>query len=261
MRFDHLALEVRGPVLHVILNRPERLNALSGKTLEEVGHCFESLAGRFDVRVAVLRGAGRAFSSGADRENPPGIPSGDSGAEPISARERRYALQVGWRACRAIQHCEVITVACVRGYAIGGGLALALACDLRIAARETVFHIPEVDLGTPLSWGATARLISEIGAARAREMILLCDRVDGERACHWGLVHRAVPERELDAECDILAKRLAAKPELAVHMTKSQFRAYAQTAGLGNVSEMDGDLSAGVRNDPTFQNAFGIDPD
>ena len=92
-----------------------------------------------------------------------------------------------------------MTIARLHGHAIGGGLALALACDFRVAADDALLDLPEVDLGVPLTWGATPRLIHEIGAARARELILLCDRVDAERAERDGLVHRVVPAAALDA--------------------------------------------------------------
>ena len=94
----------------------------------------------------------------------------------------------------------------------------------------------------PLTWGATPRLIHEIGAARARELLLLGDAVDAERAERIGLVHRVLPADGLDAAVRELAGRLAAKPEIAVHMTKTQLRAYARRASLGDVREADGDL-------------------
>jgi enoyl-CoA hydratase/carnithine racemase len=89
-------------------------------------------------------------------------------------------------------------------------------------------------------------LIDEVGAARAREILVLCDRVDAARAERWGLVHRAVPDEELDAAVEEWAGRIAAKPEIAVHMTKTQLRAYRQRAVLGDVSEADGDLLLGA---------------
>jgi methylglutaconyl-CoA hydratase len=134
----------------------------------------------------------------------------------------------------------------VQGHAIGGGFALALACDFRIAARDAVFQVPEVDLGIPLTWGATPRLIHEVGAARAREVILMCDPIGAEQAERWGLIHRAVEPGELERVADDWARRLAAKPEVAVHMTKTQFRAYAARAVLGDVTETDGDILRGA---------------
>jgi methylglutaconyl-CoA hydratase len=114
-----------------------------------------------------------------------------------------------------------------------------------------------VDLGIPLTWGATARLVHEIGAARAREAILLCERFDAQRAAAWGVVHRVVPAAELDAAVDDWAQRLAAKPEIAVHMTKTQLRAYAARARLGDFSESDGDALQAASRSGAARLAFG----
>jgi enoyl-CoA hydratase/carnithine racemase len=241
MPFRSLELERDGPILRVFLNRPERRNALHGEALEEIARLMTELQGDFATRVVVLGGRGPSFCAGADRRDPPGSARlrADSGA---SERERRYVAQLGRRACRAIEALEAVTIARIHGHAVGGGVALAVACDFRIAALDAVFHVPEVDLGVPLTWGATARLVQELGAARARELILLCETVDGRRAEALGLVHRAVPAAGLDAAVADWASRMAAKPEIAVHMTKTQLRAYALRAALGDVTEGDGDL-------------------
>lgn len=238
--YQSLEIEWDGPILRVWLARPARRNALDTQMLEEIARLYASLARDFSVRVVVLGGRGPSFCAGADRRDPPGRDRlrADSGA---SERERRWTAQIGLRACRAIEDAEVPTIARIHGHAIGGGAALALACDFRIAAADTIFSIPEVDLGIPLSWGATARLVHEIGAARTREAILLCESFDAERAASWGVVHRSVPISELDAAVDEWARRLVAKPEIAVHMTKTQLRAYAARARLGDFTESDGD--------------------
>ncbi len=236
-----LDLERDGSLLRVWLNRPERRNALDTGSLEEIEALFASLRSDFTTRVVVLGGRGPAFCAGADRRSPPGSERLASASD-ASDRERRWVSQLGLRACRAVADAEPVTIARIHGYAVGGGLALALACDLRIASQDAWFQVPEVDLGVPLSWGASARLVQEVGAARARELILLCDRLDAERAAAWGVVHRVVPADALDAAVDAWARRLAAKPEVAVHMTKTQFRAYANRALLGDVTESDGDL-------------------
>lgn len=189
----------------------------------------------------VLGGRGASSCAGADRKDSPGSAHLAASSD-ATERERRYVAQIGLRACRAIEEVEAVTIARIHGHAIGGGLALALACDFRIATESTVFHVPEVDLGIPLSWGATPRLIQEVGAARARELILLCERIDAAEALRWGLVHRVVSPETLDATVNDWATRIAAKPEIAVHMTKTQFRAYAHRASLGDVTETDGDV-------------------
>jgi enoyl-CoA hydratase/carnithine racemase len=255
MSWQTLETERDGAILRVWLARPARRNALDTTALEEIAALFTALQRDFATRVVVLGGRGPSFCAGADRRDPPGRArmAADSGA---SERERRHAAQIGLRACRAVEECEAVTIARVHGHAVGGGAALALACDFRIAAEDAVFHVPEVDLGIPLSWGAVARLVHELGAARAREAILLCDRFDARRAEAWGAVHRAVPAAELDAVVDEWARRLAAKPEVAVHMTKTQLRGYALAARLGDVTESDGDLLAAASRLSAARRAF-----
>ena len=129
---------------------------------------------------------------------------------------------------------------------------LALACDLRLAAASTSFRIPEVDLGVPLTWGAAPRLAREVGMARARELVLLGERFDATTAERYGLVNRVVPDDALDAAVHDWARRIAAKPPWAVHMTKSQFQAYGRAVPLGDVTALDGDLlAAATGEDPT----------
>jgi enoyl-CoA hydratase/carnithine racemase len=249
MAYETLSIEQDGAIARVWLNRPERRNALNAQALEELAAAFTDLQRHFDAPVVVLGGRGVSFCAGADRKDPPARLAKGSGA---SARERRYTAQVGRRAVEAIERCEAITIARLHGHAIGGGLAIALACDFRIAAASTVFHIPEVDLGIPLSWGAAPRLAREVGMARAKELILLCDRFDAATAERYGVLNRVVPDPEIDAAVNDWATRLAAKPRWALHMTKTQFRAYARSVVLGDVTEGDGDLiSLASAEDPT----------
>lgn len=256
--FERLEIERDGPLLRVWLARPERRNALDTRALEEVARVFEGLATDWETRCVVLGGRGPSFCAGADRRAPPGAERMRRSAG-ATAREVRHAAQLGRRACLAVERAEVPTVARIHGHAVGGGLALALACDFRVAAEDALFHVPEVDLGIPLLWGAAARLVHEVGAARAREIILLCDRLDAATAAAWSVVHRVVPAARLDAETDGLARRLADKPEIAVHMTKTQMRALAATARLGDVSETDGDLLREASREGVARQAFAPD--
>ena len=238
-------VEREGAVVRVWLARPEKRNALDTMALEELIALYESFATDFEVRVVVLGGRGQAFCAGADRTSPPGFEHMGRGGG-AGERERRWWAQLGARAVAAIADAEVVTIARLHGYVLGGGLCLALACDLRVAATDAQLAFPEVDLGLPLTWGGTARLVHEVGAARARQLILLTDPLDGARAADWGLVHRAVPPSSLDEAVDDWAVRLAAKPEAAVHMAKTQFRALARLSGLGDTTETDGDLLLGA---------------
>jgi enoyl-CoA hydratase/carnithine racemase len=240
MNWKTLNVTYDGPILRVWLDRPDKRNALNGTALEEIATLFDALATDFVTRVVVLGGRGPSFCAGADRSDPPGHARLTASSD-ASERERRWVSQIGFRAARAIERAEVVTIARLHGHVVGGGVVLGAACDFRVAAEGTLFHVPEVDLGIPLTWGGTPRLIAELGAARARELIMLCDRIDAAEAHRIGLVHRLVAATELDATVDALAARLASKPETAVHMTKTQFRAYAARAALGDVTETDGD--------------------
>ena len=246
-----------GGILRVWLNRPAKRNALNTTALDELADCYGRLQREWETRVVVLGGRGLSFCAGADRKDPPASARTrrSSGA---SERERRWASQVGRRACSAIADCEAITIARVHGHAVGGGLALALCCDFRIASSDTVFHVPEVDLGIPLLWGATPKLIYEVGAARAREIILACDRFGGAEAMRWNVVHKSVPAAALDAEVDAFAKRMAGKPEIAVHMAKTQLRGYARGAVLGDATEADADLMLGASRTGVARDSFRI---
>lgn len=250
-----IEIERDGAIVRIWLARPAIHNALDAETLEALIAACHRLQVEFDVPVIVFGGRGPSFSSGADRRNPPARLTRDAGK---NARERRYVAQLGRRVLEAVERLEAITIARLHGHVIGAGVVLALGCDLRVAAASTRFAIPEVDLGIPLTWGAVPRLIREVGAARAKELILLCDRIDAAEALRMGLVNRVVPDAELDAAVDAWATRLAAKAPWALHMTKTQFRAYGRTAVLGDVTEGDGDLlAAASAEDPA---RFGLPP-
>ncbi|MCE7882737.1 MAG: enoyl-CoA hydratase/isomerase family protein [Actinobacteria bacterium ATB1] len=234
-----------GEILHVWMNRPEKRNALNQELLEGIADVFTSVATDYRVRAVVLGGRGRSFCAGVDLTEVPGAerlsPESDAGG-----RERRHLSQMGLRAVRAVKECEVPTVARIQGHAIGGGALVAVACDFRVMADDAVISIPEIDLAIPLTWGGTPLLIAEVGAARARELIMLGDRIVADDAVRIGLAHRAVSPDDLDREASGLAGRLAAKAETAMHMTKTQFRAYESLARLGDVSEADGDMLQGA---------------
>lgn len=253
MNYETLEIEHDGAVAHVFMNRPERRNALNHTILEELADAFTALQREFNVKVVVLAGRGKSFSSGADRKE--GGPT-NRRVEDDTGRARRYASQVGRRAMEAITNLEAMTIAKVQGHAVGGGFCLALACDFRIAAAGTRFRIPEVELAVPLTWGAVPRLIYEIGPLRAREWVALADWVEAEEALEAGFLNRVVTADSLDAEVARWAEKLAAKPELALHMTKTQFRGYAKTAFLGDASETDGDIISAAAQTEEARAAF-----
>ena len=144
------------------------------------------------------------------------------------------------------------------GHAVGGGSCFALACDFRVVAEDALFRVPEVDLGVPLTWGATPRLLNELGAARTREILLLCEDIDADTAHQWGIAHRTAPAANLDAEVDRLVDTLVAKPEMAVYMTKTQLRGYARMSSVGDVTETDSDMIDVALRSESARGLFGI---
>jgi enoyl-CoA hydratase/carnithine racemase len=240
-----------GQVLRIWFDRPSKLNAVDSVMLREVGDVFGSLERETEARVVVLGGRGRSFSVGADRTPEP------DPERPTTPRGKRWFAHLGRRACRAIEDCEIPTIARVQGHAIGGGMCFAMSCDFRITTPETMWYLPEVELGVPLTWAAIPRLIQEIGMARARQLVMLADRIDGTKAAEWALAHECVAADGLDAAVARWADRVIALPELAVHMTKTTLRGYNRLASLGDASEADADLITLAQLDPTVAANFG----
>ena len=248
MDFERIEIERDGPVLRVWLNRPDKRNAHDQQMITEVGDLFLSLSTEFDVRVVVLGGRGPTFCAGADRR--------EQLEPPRSDREARYRSQLGRRATKAIEECDIPTIARVQGHAVGGGSCFAVSCDFRITTESARWWVPEVELGTPLPWAATPRLIAEIGMARARRYVMLSEHIDGPTAEAWGLAHECVPDDELDEAVTRWEQRVAELPELAVMMAKAHFRGYGRVSALGDQSETDGDLSTIVRQTDDFKQRF-----
>lgn len=250
MTFERIELVWDGPVLRAWLDRPDKRNAHDRAMVEEVGDLFVALNTTYGVRVCVLGGRGPTFCAGADRR--------EQHRAAVDEREARYIGRLGRRATRAIEECDVPTIARVHGHAAGGGSCFAVSCDFRITTDSTQFWVPEVDLGTPLPWSAVPRLIQEIGMARARRYVMLAERIDGRTAADWGLAHESVAdEGELDAAVDRLVARILELPALAIDMTKSQFRGYSRGMALGDLSESDGDLRSIAARSPAFKERFG----
>jgi enoyl-CoA hydratase/carnithine racemase len=149
----------------------------------------------------------------------------------------------------AIERMTAVTIGKLHGHCVGGGLVLAAACDLRIAATDTRFAIPEVDLGIPLAWGGIPRLVREIGPALTKELVMSCRTFDAAEARSAGFLNRVVAAGELDAAVEELAAQLAQKPKLALLSTKRHTNAVTeQMVGTARSwSDADG-LLAGLRD-------------
>lgn len=213
--------ETRGSIT---LDRPDKLNPLSTTTLNELVEAARFFDSRPEVKVVVVSGRGRAFSAGADLA---AFSAGDSSAP--SAGATRQAADAGRRMAEALESMRAVTVARLHGHCVGGGLVLAAACDLRVAADDVVFSIPEVDLGIPLAWGGIPRLVREIGPALTKELVMTCRPFSAAEAHAAGFVNRVVPASELDATVDGLVRRLESKSALTLSATKQHTNAVTES--------------------------------
>lgn len=192
----------------VRLDRPERLNAVTPELVDDLLTALDRLAARTDVGAVVLAGAGRAFCAGHDLKEP--VPDGDS-------RARLERLQDVTRRLRGLPQP---VIAAVHGYAIGAGAEFALGCDLVVAAQDAVFAFPEAGLGLSVTGAASRLLPLLVGPLKAKELMLLGERIDAAEAAALGLVNRVVPREELDNRVGELAAALAAKPAGSVTLAK-----------------------------------------
>jgi enoyl-CoA hydratase/carnithine racemase len=194
------------------------------------------------VRVIVLSGAGKDFCLGGDRteftQSLDQDPSG-SGIRASGVKARRV--------CESLTSNPAVTIAKVHGKAIGAGLALALACDLRVGADSASFRLPELALGLPTAWGGLLpRLLNEVGAARVRELILTGRSFDAHEALAMSILQKVVPEQQLDAAVTAWVKPIIRRPEGALRVTKTLLNSYTAPTRLADASALDAELMASV---------------
>jgi len=209
MAYENILIAREGPIAVLTVNRPRSLNALNGKTLREITGAVRELADQ--SRAIILTGAGdKAFVAGADiAEMAP--------MTPWSARE---FSELGHVLTALLEDIPCATIAAVNGYALGGGLELAVACDMIFASENAKLGLPEVTLGVTPGFGGTQRLVRLVGKLRAKEIIFTGDMVDAQTACRIGLVNEVVPQAQLLAHCRKVAGKIAERGPLAIARAK-----------------------------------------
>lgn len=231
---EHVPLEcfkltLDGKRVLLELARPERLNVLDEQALDELGEILVDLEAQ-GVKAVVLTGQGKAFAAGADVR-------AMARMDPASARA---FSRKGNRVFQQLEDHPAVFVAAINGYALGGGLELALACDLRIASTSAVFAQPELDLGIIPGFGGTQRLPRLIGPARAKEWILTGRRFSAREALDAGLVLEVVEPEDLMSKAQSLAEELAQKSGPVLALAK---RALRGSAGIGAANmELESEL-------------------
>lgn len=203
-----------GRVAIVEFDRGDGLNALSVAAMKELTAVADHFEDDLETSVIVLTGTPKAFSAGADLKDPA------VANRPSGLLERRHALKLGPNMCGAWERLEQVTIAAIEGFCIGGGSALVAACDIRVAASNATFRLPEVPLGMNMSWHSNPRLVNLMGPAKTKLFTILGEPLPAPQALEWGLVEQVVePGGALAAATD-LAQRFGALPPVSVRMSK-----------------------------------------
>jgi enoyl-CoA hydratase/3-hydroxyacyl-CoA dehydrogenase len=208
--YEALKIEREENTLWIILNRPQRLNTFNEVLIEELSDMLNTAEGDPSIKCVVITGEGdRAFSAGADLTMMKGTP--------VYAEE---FCRKGQKTFGKVEEMSKPVIAAINGYALGGGLELALACDLRIAAEHAELGNTEILRGLIPGWGGTQRLVRIVGLARAKEMVMLGNMIKADEALKIGLVHGVVHYEKLKDEVRAIAKKLADGPPIAMKYVK-----------------------------------------
>lgn len=208
MTFENVLTELENGVLTITINRPDKLNALNGQTIEELHEALLEAENEKDIKVVILTGTGqKAFVAGAD-----------------IAEFANYSIEEG-RQLSARGHFKIFNfienyskpvIAAVNGFALGGGLELAMACHIRVASTNAKMGLPEVSLGVIPGYGGTQRLAQLVGKGKAFELIVTGDMLNAEDALKWGLVNHVVPIENLIEKCREISAKITTKSTVAV---------------------------------------------
>ena len=218
---DFVTIARREGVAEVVFDRGDGRNALSRQAILELTEAARSFADDLETQAVILRGKG-AFTAGADLKDPAMDRRRASGL-----LERRHMVRIGPQLCEAWERVEQVTICAMEDYAIGGGVALAAACDFRILGRGGHLRLPEIPLGMNMSWQAVPRLVSLIGPARTKSFVIFGEKLGAEEALQWGLIDEIAEDGQALARARAWAEKIAKLPPNAVRMTKTSVNATA----------------------------------
>jgi enoyl-CoA hydratase/carnithine racemase len=224
--------QIAGQVATLTLDAPGKMNAISESMWLSLAQAFVGIAAEADLRVVVVRGAGHDFAAGADIDEFERV-RGDA------ASGRRYHLETIANALQAIESCPLPVVAAIQGVCVGGGLEVAVACDLRLADDTARLGAPVGRLGFPLALPELAPLLRLVGPGVASELLLEGRLYDAHEAATRGLVTRVVAAAQFESELHDCVKRIAAGSPLAAHQNKSHIRQLAASGGRYTEHELD----------------------
>jgi enoyl-CoA hydratase len=210
MNFQNILVTSENNSATITINRPEKLNALNVATIKELHEAFENLESNPDIRVIILTGSGeKAFVAGADISEFANY-SIEEGAQ-LAAQGQELLFNF-------VENLKTPVIAAVNGFALGGGLELAMACHFRVASDNAKMGLPEVSLGVIPGYGGTQRLPQLVGKGRAMEMIMTAGMIDAETAKLYGLVNHVLPQTELLDFCNGIAQKIIKNSPVAISL-------------------------------------------
>lgn len=224
MNLDLVTIETTGRVATVTFDTGARANALSQKLMRELTKAARRFAGDPAISAVILTGRDDTFTMGADLRDPE-----RADVRRLGLAERRVGLRTGPAMCEAWEQVDALTICAIEGWCVGGGAALAVSCDLRVASEASTIFVPEVERGMNMSWGSIPRFVALVGPARAKRIAGLCEKISAQTALSWGLVdHVAAPGSTL-AKAREIAEAAAKLPPTALKMVKQDVNVAALT--------------------------------
>lgn len=215
MNYQYIKLSVHPGQAEILLNRPEKYNALRLEMCEEIAHAVEAVAVRSDIKAVVIHGAGKNFCAGFDVASEAG--PGDTKGAWVTSRRMQAAFG-------RISDAPIVKICKLDGYVVGAGFLLAAVCNLRYATPETIFYVPELDMGIPFSLGGVACIARYIGITRTSEMVLTCNKVTAASPYMSDFVTRVVEREALGDIVDGIARSITARPNSLLLATLSTLR-------------------------------------
>ncbi len=219
---NQVNIQKNGRVAVVRFDRGHAANPLSMQLMRELTEAARQFEEDAATSSVILSGRADNFTFGFDLKD-----TETRALRALPLEEQRITVAQGRRMCRAWEDLPQLTISAIEGWCVGGGVALAVATDLRIAGQETVFSVPEIERGMNMSWGSVPRITNLVGPARAKRIILLAEQLSASEAVAWGLADRTVATGEAVEAALQMAERAAAMPPVALKMGKQAINAYA----------------------------------